>query len=197
MPYRNTRAWYLLAFFGIGTSAYTLALAWLPAYYIDLGVTSVHAGYLLGALSAMEVVAGLAVSTLVHRFPDRRPLLTIVILFVLAGLGCLILAPMSLMLPAIVLLGLGIGALFPLSLIVTLDHADSPAEAGALLAFVQGGGYAIAALMPLLAGVIRDTMASLQWAWICMAVGALVVLAMSWRLGKTEGEAEAEAIASL
>ena len=197
LPYRNTRAWYLLAFFGIGTSAYTLALAWLPAYYIDLGVTSVHAGYLLGALSAMEVVAGLAVSTLVHRFPDRRPLLTIVILFVLAGLGCLILAPMSLMLPAIVLLGLGIGALFPLSLIVTLDHADSPAEAGALLAFVQGGGYAIAALMPLLAGVIRDTMASLQWAWICMAVGALVVLAMSWRLGKTEGEAEADAVASL
>jgi len=197
LPYRSTRAWYLLAFFGIGTSAYTLALAWLPAYYIDLGFTSVHAGYLLGTLSAMEVVAGLAVSTLVHRFPDRRPLLTVVILFVLAGLGCLILAPISLMLPAIVLLGLGIGALFPLSLIVTLDHADSPAQAGALLAFVQGGGYAIAALMPLLAGVIRDTMASLEWAWICMAVGALVVLAMSWRLGKAEDEAEADAVASL
>ncbi|SDS80530.1 MFS transporter, CP family, cyanate transporter [Halopseudomonas litoralis] len=197
LPYRNARAWFLLAFFGIGTSAYTLVLAWLPAYYIDLGRSPVHAGYLLGALSAMEVVSGLAVSSLVHRFPDRRPLLTFVILLMLAGLGCLILAPISLMLPAIVLLGLGIGALFPLSLIVTLDHADSPAQAGALLAFVQGGGYAIAALMPLLAGVIRDTMASLQWAWVCMVFGALVVLVMTWRLGRTDDEMGAEAAASL
>lgn len=197
LPYRSSRAWFLLAFFGIGTSAYTLVLAWLPAYYIDLGRSPVHAGYLLGALSAMEVVAGLAVSSLVHRFPDRRPLLTFVILLMLAGLGCLILAPLPLMLPAIVLLGLGIGALFPLSLIVTLDQADSPAEAGALLAFVQGGGYAIAALMPLLAGVIRDAMASLQWAWVCMVIGALVVLVMTWRLGRTDDEMETEAAASL
>lgn len=193
LPYRSSRAWFLLVFFGIGTSAYTLVLAWLPAYYIDLGRSATHAGYLLGALSAMEVVAGLAVSSLVHRFPDRRPLLTSVILLMLVGLGCLILAPITLMLPAIVLLGLGIGALFPLSLIVTLDHADSPAKAGALLAFVQGGGYAVAALMPLLAGIIRDTMASLQGAWVCMVIGALVVLVMTWRLGGAEPEVEAVA----
>ena len=84
-----------------------------------------------------------------------------------------------------------------MSLIVTLDHAESPAEAGALLAFVQGGGYAIAALMPLLAGVIRDTMASLQWAWVCMVVGALVVLIMSWWLGRAAGEMETETVTSL
>lgn len=182
LPYRSPRAWMLLAYFGIGTSAYTLVLAWLPVYYIDLGFSAAHGGYLLGAVSAMEVVAGLMVSALVHRFPDRRPLLTGVLCLILAGLGCLILAPVSFMLPAVILVGLGIGALFPLQLIVTLDHADSPARAGALLAFVQGGGYTIAALMPLLAGVIRDGMASLQWAWICMVIGALVVLVMTWKL---------------
>ncbi len=138
----------------------------------------------------MEVVAGLAVSAWVHRFPDRRPLLTAVISLILIGLACLILAPLQLMLPAIMLLGLGIGALFPLSLIATLDHAESPAQAGALLAFVQGGGYAIAALMPLLAGVIRDHSATLQWAWICMLAGMLVVLGMTWMLGKPEEETE-------
>src|SRR5690606_26144782 len=36
LPYRSSRAWFLLAFFGIGTSAYTLVLAWLPAYYLAL-----------------------------------------------------------------------------------------------------------------------------------------------------------------
>lgn len=192
LPYRSRKAWMLLVYFGIGTSAYTLVLAWLPVYYIDLGFSAAHGGYLLGAVSAMEVVAGLAVSALVHRFPDRRPLLTGVLALILAGLGCLIVAPVSLMLPAVVLVGLGIGALFPLSLIATLDHAESPAQAGALLAFVQGGGYAIAALMPLLAGVIRDHSATLQWAWICMLAGMLVVLGMTWMLGKPVEEVEAE-----
>lgn len=190
LPYRNRRAWALMLYFGIGTSAYTLVLAWLPVYYIDLGISATWSGYLLGTVSAMEVVAGLAVSAWVHRFPDRRPLLSAVISLILIGLACLILAPLQLMLPAIMLLGLGIGALFPLSLIATLDHAESPAQAGALLAFVQGGGYAIAALMPLLAGVIRDHSATLQWAWICMLAGMLVVLGMTWMLGKLEEETE-------
>lgn len=190
LPYRNRRAWALMLYFGIGTSAYTLVLAWLPVYYIDLGISATWSGYLLGTVLAMEVVAGLAVSAWVHRFPDRRPLLSAVISLILIGLACLILAPLQLMLPAIILLGLGIGALFPLSLIATLDHAESPAQAGALLAFVQGGGYAIAALMPLLAGVIRDHSATLQWAWICMLAGMLVVLGMTWMLGKPEEETE-------
>jgi CP family cyanate transporter-like MFS transporter len=37
LPIRNIRAWVLMAFFGIGTGAYTLVLAWLPPYYIELG----------------------------------------------------------------------------------------------------------------------------------------------------------------
>lgn len=180
LPYRDRKAWMLMLYFGIGTSAYTLVLAWLPAYYTDLGFAAAHGGYLLGAVSAMEVVAGLLVSALVHRFPDRRPLLSGVICLILAGLACLIFAPVSLMLPAVILIGLGIGSLFPLQLIVTLDHADSPARAGALLAFVQGGGYTVAALMPLLAGVIRDSLGALEWAWLCMVLGTLVVLAMTW-----------------
>lgn len=196
LPYRSRRAWMLLAYFGIGTSAYTLVLAWLPVYYIDLGFSAAHGGYLLGAVSAMEVVSGLLVSSLVHRFADRRPLLTWVSGLILAGLGCLILAPVQAMVPAIVLLGLGIGALFPLQLIVTLDHAESPAQAGALLAFVQGGGYTIAALMPLLAGVIRDSMASLEWAWMCMVLGTMVVLVMTWRLKRPGIEQESEGAAS-
>ena len=65
-----------------------------------------------------------------------------------------------------------------------------------MLAFVQGGGYTIAALMPLLAGVIRDSMASLEWAWVCMVLGTLVVLVMTWRLKRPGAELEADGAAS-
>lgn len=181
LPAGNGRAWLLMTFFGIGTGAYTLVLAWLPPYYIELGWPAANAGYLLGALTLTEVVAGLMVSSLIHRFPDRRAPLTLVILLVILGLGCLIGAPRELAIPATILLGLGIGALFPLSLIITLDHAKSPGEAGSLLAFVQGGGYLIAGTMPFFAGVLRDEMATLRLAWAGMAIGVAVLLILCRR----------------
>ncbi len=167
------KAWLLLLFFGVGTSAYTLVLAWLPPYYVGLGRSEDMAGFLLAGLTLMEVVAGLAVSATIERFPDRRGPLAIALLAILFGLIFLIAAPLSLALPAMVLLGLGIGALFPLSLIVTLDHADDPARAGSLAAFVQGGGYIIASAMPFLAGWMRSQSNDLSQAWVLMAGGVL------------------------
>jgi CP family cyanate transporter-like MFS transporter len=179
LPINNIRTWLLMIFFGIGTGAYTLVLAWLSPYYIELGWPAANAGYLLGALTLTEVLAGLLVSALIHRFPDRRALLAFVVLLVILGLGCLICAPRELAILATLLLGLGIGALFPLSLIVALDHAPSPARAGSLLAFVQGGGYLIAGTMPFFAGVLRDELASLRLAWVGMAFCIAVLLILS------------------
>jgi len=178
---RNRRAWELLVFFGIGTGAYTLVLAWLPPFYVGLGWSRADAGLLLGGLTLTEVASGLLVSAFIDRFRDRRKPLLLVLALLLAGLLCLIAAPLTMALAACVLLGLGIGALFPLSLILTLDHLDDPTRAGELAAFVQGGGYLIASLAPLLAGVLRDHFADLTQAWIVMAVGVLLLAAMCVR----------------
>lgn len=177
--WRNRRAWALMLFFGVGTGAYTLVLAWLPPFYVSLGRDAATGGYLLAGLTLTEVLAGLAVSALASRFPDRRAPLLLVLTSLLAGLACLIEAPLTLALPAIVLLGLGIGSLFPLSLILTLDHVDEPKRAGDLAAFVQGGGYLIASLMPFLAGWIKDSARDLTGAWILMAAGVLLLIVMA------------------
>ncbi|MFM2088286.1 MAG: hypothetical protein RLZZ237_3155, partial [Pseudomonadota bacterium] len=127
LPVKAPRAWLLMVFFGIGTGAYTLVLAWLPPFYTELGWSAAESGLLLGGLTLVEVLAGLVVSSIINRFPDRRILLLTVLLSVLAGLACLILAPAQLAIPAMVLLGIGIGSLFPLSLIVSMDHVRDPA----------------------------------------------------------------------
>ena len=171
----NGRAWLLLIFFGIGTGAYTLVLAWLPPYYTGLGWRAGDAGLLLGAITLAQVVAGLAVSASVGRFPDRRGPLLAALALLFAGLLCLFAASLALALPASLLLGLGIGALFPLSLIVALDHVDEPERAGDLTAFVQGGGYVIASAMPFLAGLMRDRFADLAQAWAFMATGVALL----------------------
>lgn len=184
----HRRAWLLMFYFGIGTGAYTLVLAWLPPFFVQQGWSPQHSGYLLAGLTLTEVVAGLLVAALIPRFHDRRRLLLPVLGLLLAGLTCLMTAPSALALPAILLSGLGIGALFPLSLIVTLDHAATPQQAGTLMGFVQGGGYMIASLMPLLAGVIRQALGDLQQAFSVMALGVVVLLIMTlWLTPQSEG----------
>ncbi|WP_253192297.1 MFS transporter [Burkholderia cenocepacia] len=178
-PLRSPRAWRLALFFGIATGAYTLVLAWLPPYYMRLGWSPTAAGSLLGGVTLAEVVAGLTISATIDRLPDRRPALHAAIASLFVGLLVMLAAPEALALPAALLVGAGIGALFPLSLIVTVDHAATPADAASLTGFVQGIGYLIAGLFPFAAGIVRQHLADLTPAWIAMAClcVALFVLA--------------------
>lgn len=177
----SLRTWELVVFFGLGTGAFTLLLAWLPPYFTAMGWSPVASGLMLSGVTLTEVCAGLAVSTFIGRFPDRRGPLLFVLTSLLAGLTLLILAP-EWTVAVCILLGLGVGSLFPLTLIVTIDHRDDPREAGALAAAVQGGGYIIAAAFPLLAGMLRDHFNDLTHAWVAMGVGVVVMMLMTLRL---------------
>lgn len=179
---RSPRGWLLLAFFGIGTGAYTLVLAWLPPYYTGMGWSAQDAGALLSALTLAEVAAGIGVAMAVGRFVDRRPIILLAIGTLMAGLLCLSMAPLSLAWISALLCGLGIGALFPLGLIVAMDHGRDAAEAGRIAGFVQGGGYVLAAILPLIAGVLRQHLSDLTPAWWLMAALCLFLALMAVRL---------------
>ncbi|MGX8271559.1 MFS transporter [Brevundimonas diminuta] len=183
--WKQPRAWALVPILGLGTSAYTLVLAWLPPYYVDMGQTRATAGFLLSGMTGAEVLAGVLVSLFIARFPDRRGPMLMAVALALVGLAGLVLTPVSLAVPVMLLLGLGIGAVFPLTLILAMDQIDDPVRSGDLLAFVQGGGYIIASLSPLVAGLLRDHMADLTGAWVLMGGGVVVlgVMTLQFRLG--------------
>lgn len=177
----NGRSWLLAVFFGVGTASYTCVLAWLAPYYVEHGWSEQCAGLTLGFLTAMEVISGLVTPAIANRSKDRRLVLVALLLLIIAGFIGLVTLPdhFSLLWPC--LLGLGIGGLFPMSLIVSMDHIDNPMRAGNLTAFVQGIGYLIAGLSPLVAGVIRDRLASFEWAWIALAGAMVLLVAMALR----------------
>ncbi|TDV40493.1 CP family cyanate transporter-like MFS transporter [Pseudomonas helmanticensis] len=179
--FANSRAWLLALFFGLGTASYTCVLAWLAPYYVEKGWSEQNAGLLLGFLTAMEVISGLVVPAIANRSRDRRVILMALLTLIIAGFCGLILSPQQFSLLWPCLLGLGIGGLFPMSLIVSLDHLENPQRAGGLTAFVQGIGYLIAGLSPLLAGVIRDRLGSFEWAWWSLTAVMAVMLLMVWR----------------
>ncbi len=177
--WKQPRAWALVPILGLGTSAYTLVLAWLPPYYVDMGQARATASFLLSGMTGAEVAAGVLVSLFIARFPDRRGPMLAAVALALIGLAGLVLTPVSLAVPVMLLLGLGIGAVFPLTLILAMDQIDDPVRSGDLLAFVQGGGYIIASLSPLAAGLLRDRLSDLSQAWMLMGLGLVAMAAMT------------------
>jgi CP family cyanate transporter-like MFS transporter len=129
----------------------------------------------------MEVLSGLVVPAIANRRRDKRLVLSVLLALIIAGFCGLILSPehFSLLWPC--LLGLGIGGLFPMSLIVSLDHLDNPRRAGGLTAFVQGVGYLIAGLSPLIAGMIRDQLGGFEWAWWSLTAVMVLMMVMVLR----------------
>ncbi|MCU1750643.1 cyanate transporter [Pseudomonas sp. 6D_7.1_Bac1] len=179
--FSNSRAWLLAIFFGLGTASYTCVLAWLAPYYVEKGWSEQNAGLLLGFLTAMEVLSGLLTPAIANRRRDKRRVLVVLLGLIMAGFCGLILSPQHLSLLWPCLLGLGIGGLFPMSLIVSLDHLDNPQRAGGLTAFVQGIGYLIAGVSPLIAGMIRDQLGSFEWAWWSLTAVMLLMVLMVLR----------------
>jgi CP family cyanate transporter-like MFS transporter len=176
-----SRAWLLGLFFGLGTSCYTCVLAWLAPYYTEKGWNPQQAGLILSFVTVMEVIAGLSIPILIGRRSDKRWLLTSLLLLIGCGFLGLLLSFDFLPLLWPCFLGLGIGGLFPISLIVSMDHIEDAEQSGALTAFVQGIGYLIASMSPLVAGVVRDTAGSFELAWWLLIVLVFGMIGIAWR----------------
>ena len=79
-----------------------------------------------------------------------------------------------------VLVGAGLGGSFALAMVVALDHLDNPADAGALSAVMQGGGFLLAGTSPWIVAALRDQSGSFAAGWLmhlgCVALVALLSL---------------------
>lgn len=158
--WRSPTAWTMAVVFGLPSfHAYAL-FAWLPQLLVDsAGVSRINAGALLALFGIMGLPAALIVPVLVIRLHNVRWLmLSGLAAFVLGYLG-LLLTPSTLTWLWVALVGAG-PLLFPASL--TLINLRSRTHEGsvALSGFVQGIGYSIGALGPLLVGILHSATGS-------------------------------------
>ncbi|XOT94224.1 MFS transporter, partial [Alcaligenes pakistanensis] len=68
-----------------------------------------------------------------------------------------------------IIIGIGLGGCFSLLLLVALDHFPDAARAGTLSALMQGGGFPIAALFPMISVQLREMSGGFQAGWMLHA----------------------------
>lgn len=174
--FRNLRAWQLAAYFGFTNSGYSSLVAWLPSFYRQQGMSVQASGNLLAWMALFQATAAFAMPMLARRSLDRRAALWATIALQGIGFAGLALAPALAPWLWVACAGFGLGGFFSLSLIVSLDHLPDAQGAGALAAFVQGGGFLIAACGPWLLGWLRDAGGSFSTGW-CVHLALLAAMA--------------------
>jgi CP family cyanate transporter-like MFS transporter len=150
--------------------------AWLPSSFTERGWSPESAGALLTVINAVTIPVSFALALRGDFLGSRRFWVTVGGLLQLVGLLGVILAPAGGWLWAVAI-GIANGVLFPSMMLMPLDVADHPEDVGAMVAMMFGGGYTLAALGPVLFGVLRDQTGSFTLAmWAIFAITAVAVM---------------------
>ncbi|MET4574951.1 cyanate transporter [Ottowia thiooxydans] len=175
---RRPRVWLLMACFGLVNGGYSTVVAWLSPFYRELGWSATASGSLLAILAVGQAASALLMPVLARTSEDRRPWIWLALAMQVMGFTALAFWPEGA--PAIwaLLLGAGLGGCFALTFIVALDHLSDPAQAGALSALMQGGGFLIAAIPPWIVAVLHDYAGGFLAGWLLhlSCVGVAIVL---------------------
>lgn len=182
---RRPRTWLLMACFGLVNGGYSTVIAWLAPAYQEHGWTGAASGGLLAIMALCQALSALLLPVLAGRSEDRRPWLWLTLAMQAAGFAGLAAAPGAMPLLWAALLGAGLGGCFALSMIVALDHLADPAQAGALSALMQGGGFLIAAIPPWIVAVLHDMTGSFLAGWLLHLACISVVVVLYRRVEPT------------
>ncbi len=148
---RSRTAWALVLFFGAQSTQAYIAFGWFARFLTDHGIDHATAGAMVATLSGI----GIPASLIAPRVPSRlhRALVSFFLLCLLAAYTGMALAPAGGAWAWMVLAGIGGGA-FPLALTLIGLRARTPESTASLSAFVQGFGYVVSGLGPLLFGAL-------------------------------------------
>ncbi|QGU04057.1 MFS transporter [Corynebacterium comes] len=153
--WRSPTAVFLMLFFGLQSMHAYIQMGWLPKIYVDHGVPAGTAGLALALTGSFNIIGGLIMPAVIHRM---RSVVWLPVLFsALMGAGYfgLWLAPATTPMLWAALLGVG-GFCFPTAIALIPARSRVPLVTARLSGFVQPIGYVIAAVGPLLVGVVRE-----------------------------------------
>ncbi|MEJ2857711.1 MULTISPECIES: MFS transporter [unclassified Saccharothrix] len=171
LPWGSGLAWAVTAFMGLQSLGFYVVVTWLPQVFQDNGVSPAAAGWLLFLFQLVAVGTSLAVPAALRWARDQRALAAICSAVMLVGYLGLVVAPGWALLWSVVL-GLGGGACLVLALAFISLRAENPGAAGALSAMSQSIGYLLAAVGPVVFGLLHTVSHGWEVPLVLMVVAA-------------------------
>lgn len=177
-------AWNVTFYTGLQAVLAYCVFGWLPAILVDREMTPLSAGFVLSATIGMQLVTALTGPWLATRGRDQRSMVALMMALTLTGLlGCMYGPIESIWLWAI-LLGLGQGGSLSISLLMLVLRSPNTLIAASLAGMAQGIGYTMAALGPLVVGLLHDYSGNWHSSAVFFVIAAIAGLAAGLSAGR-------------
>lgn len=154
-PWRSTLGWQVSLFMALQSMVFYTLIAWFTPFAESQGFSQVTAGWLLFIYQIVAVAANLACMVALKRLDDQRLISFLASLGIFSGLAGLLLLPQLAALWLIVA-GLGAGASMVICLSLFGLRSGDHRQASHLSGMAQCVGYGLAALGPLVFGVVHQ-----------------------------------------
>ncbi len=174
--WRTSLGWGMALMFGMTSLISYAVFTWLPRLMVEAGASRAFGGTMLALFSALGLVSALTMPALATRLRNPFVLVLVCSLAYLAAFAGLLWAPMRAPVLWVVLLGLG-PSTFPLTLTLINLRTRTPQGSAALSGFMQGVGYSLSCLGPLLFGWLHARTGGWQasFAFLLLCVGLVLV----------------------
>ena len=176
---RSRLAWVMAVFFGVQAMQAYVIIGWTAQYLRDQGMSAARAGVLVGINALIVIPLNAVVPLVTVRQHLQRPMLLAFIACYLAGWTGLLVAPLTLTWLWVSLLGLGMGT-FAMILALFGLRGRTAESVGALSTVAQGWGYALAAVGPVLVGLLRGLTGGYAGMFVLVYLGVGLLLVTGW-----------------
>ena len=184
--WRDRLAWQVTLFMGLQSALAYCVFGWLSPILRERGIDGVTAGLVVSVSVMVQVFACLFVPSIAVRCRDQRGVnLTLIVLAVTGLLGFL-LAPLATVWLWAVIQGLGQGGLIAVAMTIIVLRSGDAHVAAHLSGMAQCIGYMLAAVGPLLVGLIHSITGGYGATAILFVLLGLGVAIFGWGAGRAE-----------
>ncbi|WP_158240703.1 CynX/NimT family MFS transporter [Telmatospirillum siberiense] len=172
---RRPIAWLLVIAFSTHLFIYYGITAWLPAYLIQAdGMNASEAGLVASVFQILALLGSFGAPALAGRAPLPWLLVVMAVCWIITPLG-LLMAPHGWIIWSITG-GIATGGGFTVVFMLIMNHAHDLQDNRRISAFVQGIGYSLSSVGPLVIGSLNQTFGGWTAGFLLLSATAVVML---------------------
>lgn len=172
-------AWQVTFFMGCQSFLFYCTIAWLPSLLLAHGISQVTSGWLVSIMQFVALPTTFATPILADKLRHQRGIIIIIgLMYAIGIVGLFFKGSFLLTILWVVLIGLAQGGCISLSLALFGLRTDNAHHAAELSGMAQSVGYLLAAVGPVLIGILFDlthSWAMPLWTWFIVLI--LMILA--------------------
>lgn len=153
---KNRDAWGISIFFALQSMLFYGTASWFPTILESKGLALNTAGYFLAITGFIGSIVGLSAPHFISRIEDKRKILALVSLGITASFTGIVFSSGWHLFIWLAFMNTGLSIVFPTSLLLTVTRGSSPENTRSLSIMSQSFGYLLAAIAPVIFGLVFD-----------------------------------------